>query len=97
MKNDKALNRIHGLIDQGKDKMHDLTDDLEERLRDEAEAMARRARAGLKQGREQLQTAEEVVMRNVQDHPVIFILGALSIVGLFLAVSRLLSEPHRHD
>lgn len=89
LKNDKVLNRLNGLIDQGMGKMQTITTDLEDKFRTEAEAMTRRAQAGFKQGREQFQTAEEVVMRNAKDHPMLFILGALSVIGLCVAISRL--------
>jgi len=96
-KNEKVINRLNGLIDQGMDKMHTITGDLEEKFRAEAEAMARRTKSGLKQGREQLQTAEEVVLRNAKDHPVLFILGALSVIGLFVAISRLFFDQSPHE
>lgn len=86
---DKIFNRLNGLLDHGKDRVHTLTDELEDRIRTEAQAMAERARGGLKHGREQLHTAEEMMMRNMKDHPVFYILGALSLLGLFVAISRL--------
>ncbi len=92
MKNDKVLNRLNGLIDQGMGKMQTITSDLEGKFRNEAEDLARRARGGLEQGRAQFQNAEQVLIKNAKDHPVLFILGALSVIGLFVAVSRLFLE-----
>ena len=97
VKKDEVFNRLSGLLDQGKDKMQAITDDLEDRFRTEAEAMAERARGGLKQGHEQFRTAEEMMRRNAKDHPLLFILGALSIVGLAVVIGRLFCDQDAEE
>jgi capsular polysaccharide biosynthesis protein len=96
MKKEKMLNRLTGLIDHGMDAAHTVANDLEQRFRNEARTITRRAKDGLMDQTNRIVSAEEMMMRNVKDHPVIYILAGLSIFGLLLAFTKLFFDQRRH-
>lgn len=81
-KKEKLYNRVTGLLDEGLNRMHGLADDWEET----ASTAARRARSGLRQGRERLMTAEENVTQSVKDHPYVFMLIGLGLLSLVIGL-----------
>jgi hypothetical protein len=86
MQKNRMMHQLNGLLDDGKTRVRDFADDMEARIRTEAGQIARRARTGLVEGRDQIIAAEETVIRNVKANPVAFALAGLSLVGLFVAI-----------
>ena len=85
MKKEEIVNRLSGLFDQGRERMHEVRDDMEERFRTGAEAVTARAREGWSDGRERFLDAEQRMVRTVRENQTVFLLAGLSLLGLVLA------------
>ncbi len=87
------INRITGLVEEGVDRVQDMAGDVQHRVREEASVMARRARTGIREGKERAIQAEEQMVGTVKAHPTVFILAA---VGLgFLTAAMIYAATER--
>ena len=94
MKNN-IINRISGLVEGGVDRVQDMAGDVQHKVRKEASVIARRARTGLREGKDCAILAEERVVGTVKAHPTAFLLAA---VGLgFLTVAMIYAATYRED
>ena len=85
MKKEQLFNRVSGMVDDGVSRLHSVADDLEEKFRDNRDDLTRRARKSWSYGKDKLATAEETMMSTVKEHPYMFLLAGLSILGLIIA------------
>lgn len=84
---DKVFHRIGDLVDESVERIQDVADDLEDRVRAQAGVVSRRARAGWREGKDRMVTAEEQLVRTVKAHPVPFILAAMGLLGLVIGAA----------
>ena len=80
------MNRLNGLLDDGKTRVRDFAEEMEDKVRTDASMMVKQAKTGLMQGRDQIMAAEETVMRTVRANPAAFALAGLSLLGLMISI-----------
>ena len=95
MKKNNIINRLSGLMEEGVDRIQDIAGDLQDTVRKEASVIARRAKTGLKEGKERAILAEERVVGTVKDHPTVFVLAAVGLGFLTAAMLYAASEKER--
>lgn len=79
---------LHRRFDHRMDRLQgaaDLFDEQLEKAREHVSAAADHAREGLHRGRKAVVTLEQNIVQAVRENPVLFILAAVSLVGLLLA------------
>jgi hypothetical protein len=95
MKKNNIINRLSGLVEEGVDRVQDIAGDVQDTLRKEASVLARRARSGLREGKERAIDAEERMVGTVKDHPTVFVLAAIGLGFLTAAMLYAATEKER--
>ena len=85
MKKEEIVNRLTGLFDQGLDRMHEAKDEVEEHFRTGTKAVTERARTGWSEGRGRFFATEQRLAETVKQHPTVFLLAGLGVLGLVFA------------
>lgn len=95
MNKKNMINRITGLVEEGVDRVQDLAGDVQHKIREEASVFARRARSGLREGKDRAILAEEKMVGTVKAHPTVFVLAA---VGLgFLTAAMIYAAMEKEE
>ena len=89
------INRITGLMEEGVDRVQDMAGDVQHRVREEASVIARRARSGLREGKDRAMQAEEKMVGTVKAHPTVFILAAVGLA--FLTAAMVYAATEREE
>jgi vacuolar-type H+-ATPase subunit E/Vma4 len=89
------FNRISGLVEEGVERAQEVAGDVQHRMREEASVLARRARSGIREGRERAIHAEEQMVDTVKAHPTVFVLAAVGLGFLTAAMIYAATERKR--
>ena len=85
MDNDKTFNRLSGYFDEGLEQ----AGHLETKVREEAAALAQKARESLRHKSESVVSAEETLVKALQEHQKMLLIAGASLVAALILTSFL--------
>ena len=85
MKKEEIVNRLTGLFDQGLDRIQEARGEVEEHFRTGTKAVTKRAKTGWNEGKGRFLATEQRLAGTLKQHPTVFILAGLGVLGLVFA------------